>query len=69
MVMRLASYERRGKAGFGVVVGDGVVDLGKALEDRYADLKSLLEAGALGEARRAATRRPTSRSPRSRCFR
>ena len=56
--MRLASYERRGKAGFGVVVGDGVVDLGKALEGRYSDLKSLLEAGALGEARRAATRAP-----------
>jgi 2-keto-4-pentenoate hydratase/2-oxohepta-3-ene-1,7-dioic acid hydratase in catechol pathway len=58
MVMRLASYERRGKAGFGVVVGDGVVDLGKALEGRYADLRSLLEAGALGEARRAASRAP-----------
>ena len=56
--MRLASYERRGKAGFGVVVGDGVVDLGKALEGRCADLKSLLEAGALGEARRAASRAP-----------
>ena len=56
--MRLASYERQGKAGFGVVVGDGVVDLGKALEDRYSDLKSLLEASALGEARRAATRAP-----------
>jgi 2-keto-4-pentenoate hydratase/2-oxohepta-3-ene-1,7-dioic acid hydratase in catechol pathway len=41
-----------------VVVGDRVVDLGKALEGRYSDLKSLLEAGALGEARRAATRAP-----------
>jgi hypothetical protein len=34
----------------GVVVGDGVVDLGRALEGRYPDLESLLEAGALGGA-------------------
>ena len=29
--MKLVSFERSGQAGFGAVVGDGVVDLGKAL--------------------------------------
>lgn len=47
--MKLVSYERNGRAGFGVVVEGGIVDLGKALGGRYADLKALLEAGALGE--------------------
>jgi 2-keto-4-pentenoate hydratase/2-oxohepta-3-ene-1,7-dioic acid hydratase in catechol pathway len=35
------------------VVGDGVVDLGQALGGRFADLKALLEAGALGQAQAA----------------
>ncbi|MDW3688235.1 fumarylacetoacetate hydrolase family protein [Cupriavidus sp. CV2] len=52
--MRLVSYEHSGAAGFGVVVGDGVVDLGKALEGRYSDLRSLLAADALAAARPAA---------------
>jgi 2-keto-4-pentenoate hydratase/2-oxohepta-3-ene-1,7-dioic acid hydratase in catechol pathway len=57
--MRLVSFEHAGVAGFGVVAGDGVVDLGRALEGRFADLKSLLEAGALEQARAAAQgRRP-----------
>ena len=57
--MKLISFERGGKAGFGVVVGeDGVVDLGKALGGRYADLKSLLAADAIDEARELAGRSP-----------
>ena len=56
--MKLVSFERDGKAGFGVVVGDGVVDLCKALGGRHADLKSLLASDAMGEAREAAKRSP-----------
>jgi 2-keto-4-pentenoate hydratase/2-oxohepta-3-ene-1,7-dioic acid hydratase in catechol pathway len=51
--MKLMSFERGGKASFGAVVGDGVVDLGHALEGRFADLKALLEGDGLAEARNA----------------
>jgi 2-keto-4-pentenoate hydratase/2-oxohepta-3-ene-1,7-dioic acid hydratase in catechol pathway len=51
--MRLISFERHGRAGFGAVVGEGVVDLGAALGGRHADLKALLEADGLDPARRA----------------
>lgn len=54
--MKLISFERDGKASFGLVVGEGVIDLGRALEGRYVDLKALLEADALDEARRHAAR-------------
>jgi 2-keto-4-pentenoate hydratase/2-oxohepta-3-ene-1,7-dioic acid hydratase in catechol pathway len=49
--MKLVSYERQGRAGFGAVVGDGVVDLGAAFGGRHADLKSLLASDAVAEAR------------------
>jgi 2-keto-4-pentenoate hydratase/2-oxohepta-3-ene-1,7-dioic acid hydratase in catechol pathway len=51
--MRLVSFERAGKSGFGAVVGDGVVDLGIALGGRYADLKALLEGDGLQAAKDA----------------
>lgn len=56
--MKLVSFERGGQAGFGLVVGDGIVDLGIALGGRFADLKALLEADALDEARAQAARAP-----------
>ena len=57
--MRLVSFERQGRAGFGAVVDGGIVDLGTAFEGRYADLKALLAADAVAEAQRlAAQRRP-----------
>jgi 2-keto-4-pentenoate hydratase/2-oxohepta-3-ene-1,7-dioic acid hydratase in catechol pathway len=40
--MRLASFEINGRRTFGAVVGDGIVDLGKTLGSRAADLKALL---------------------------
>jgi 2-keto-4-pentenoate hydratase/2-oxohepta-3-ene-1,7-dioic acid hydratase in catechol pathway len=49
--MKLVSYERQGRAGFGAVVGDGIVDLGAAFGGRHADLKSLLASDAVAEAR------------------
>jgi 2-keto-4-pentenoate hydratase/2-oxohepta-3-ene-1,7-dioic acid hydratase in catechol pathway len=49
--MKLVSYERQGRAGFGAVVGEGIVDLGAAFGGRHADLKSLLASDAVAEAR------------------
>lgn len=43
--MKLISFERNGKASYGVVNGDRVVDLGARLGDRYATLRDLLAAG------------------------
>ena len=51
--MKLISFERDGRAGFGAVVDGGVVDLDAALDGRYADLQALLAADALGQARSA----------------
>lgn len=51
--MKLISFERNGRPGFGAVVDGGVVDLGAALGGRHADLKALLAADALAEARAA----------------
>lgn len=51
--MKLVSFERNGRAGFGAVIDGGVVDLGAALNGRHADLMALLAADALGEARAA----------------
>jgi len=47
--MKLLSYEHAGQARFGVVQGDGVIDLVKALGGRYPSLRALLAAQALGE--------------------
>lgn len=55
--MKLVSFEQGGRTGFGAVVGDGVVDLGKALEGRYADLVALLAADAVKVAQAAMTGR------------
>jgi 2-keto-4-pentenoate hydratase/2-oxohepta-3-ene-1,7-dioic acid hydratase in catechol pathway len=49
--MRLATYNARGRTGFGVVEGDGVIDLRTRLSARYATLLDVLRAGALDEVR------------------
>lgn len=50
--MRLVSYSRAGKAGFGAVGQDGIVDLGSRMATRgIGSLRGLLAAGALDEAR------------------
>ena len=51
--MKLVSYQRGGRDGFGAVIDDGVIDLGAALGGRFADLKALLAADAMGQAREA----------------
>jgi len=52
--MKVLSYRWQGKDSYGVVAGDGVVDIGKRLGAKYRDLKAVLAAGALDELRRAA---------------
>jgi 2-keto-4-pentenoate hydratase/2-oxohepta-3-ene-1,7-dioic acid hydratase in catechol pathway len=47
--MRLASYTVRGRAGFGAVTGDGLVDLRTRLGPRLSTLRDVLRAGALEE--------------------
>jgi 2-keto-4-pentenoate hydratase/2-oxohepta-3-ene-1,7-dioic acid hydratase in catechol pathway len=50
--MKIITYKHGGKATYGAVAGDGVVDLGKRL--KYENLRALLEAGGLAEADKAA---------------
>jgi 5-carboxymethyl-2-hydroxymuconate isomerase len=47
--MHLASYNVRGRSSFGVVSGDGIVDLKPRLAPRYQSLLDILRAGAQGE--------------------
>jgi 2-keto-4-pentenoate hydratase/2-oxohepta-3-ene-1,7-dioic acid hydratase in catechol pathway len=49
--MRLASYIAHGRASFGAVVGDGVVDFRVRFGSRFATLVDLIRANALEEAR------------------
>ena len=52
--MKLASYLLDGRPSYGVVEGNGVVDLGRRLGAKYPDLRALITANALDEAKRAA---------------
>lgn len=45
--MRLASYRHADRNSYGVVVEDRIVDLGRHLGNRFADLKALLAADSL----------------------
>jgi 2-keto-4-pentenoate hydratase/2-oxohepta-3-ene-1,7-dioic acid hydratase in catechol pathway len=51
--MRFASYNMRGRPSFGVVVGDGIVDL-RARLSRFSSLLDVFRAPALTEAKAAA---------------
>lgn len=55
--MRLMTFETNGKTSFGAVDGDGVIDLLAAMNGKYPDILSVLEAGALSEAESAAAGR------------
>ena len=52
--MHLASYKIRGRDSFGVVVGDGLVDLKLRMAPRYTSVLDILRAGALEEAKAVA---------------
>ena len=49
--MKLLSFELAGKARFGAVIGDGVVDLTERLGGRVQSLRAALDADALGRIR------------------
>ena len=51
--MRLATYEHNGEVSFGVVVGEGIVDLTPRIGDKYSGVLELLRAEALSEAENA----------------
>lgn len=52
--MKVVSFVRNGKSSYGVVVKDGIVDVGARLGSKYADLVAVLKAGALAEVEAAA---------------
>lgn len=52
--MKVVSFVRNGKSSYGVVVKDGIVDVGAKLGGKYADLVAVLKAGALAEVEAAA---------------
>jgi 2-keto-4-pentenoate hydratase/2-oxohepta-3-ene-1,7-dioic acid hydratase in catechol pathway len=56
--MRLATFSVKGKHSYGAVVGDGVVDLGPRIGNKYPSLIELIRAGALSEARAEAKAKP-----------
>ena len=53
--MKLVSYMVDGKATFGVVAGDGIVNATRCLGGRFSTLRQALAADALDEVRRATT--------------
>src|SRR5262245_34733616 len=52
--MKLATYSLDGRLSYGVVEGNGVIDLGRRIGARHPDLRTLITAQALDEAKRAA---------------
>ncbi len=52
--MKLASYVAQGKAAFGAVIGEGIIDLSARLGGRYAGLRHALAGNALAEMKKAA---------------
>jgi 2-keto-4-pentenoate hydratase/2-oxohepta-3-ene-1,7-dioic acid hydratase in catechol pathway len=52
--MKLASFKANGRTSYGAVTGSGIIDLGRKLT-KYGSLLDLFRAGAVGEAKAAAT--------------
>jgi 2-keto-4-pentenoate hydratase/2-oxohepta-3-ene-1,7-dioic acid hydratase in catechol pathway len=53
--MKLLSFRHGGKETYGVISGNGVVDLGKRLGATYPDLKTLIAKGGIEEAKKLAS--------------
>jgi 2-keto-4-pentenoate hydratase/2-oxohepta-3-ene-1,7-dioic acid hydratase in catechol pathway len=49
--MRLLSFQRAGRASFGIAADDGVIDAGARLGGKFATLREVLAGGALGALR------------------
>jgi 2-keto-4-pentenoate hydratase/2-oxohepta-3-ene-1,7-dioic acid hydratase in catechol pathway len=56
--MRLISFIHNERPGFGIVAGDGVVDAGRRLGEKYPDLKSALDSAGLERLRELAGETP-----------
>jgi 2-keto-4-pentenoate hydratase/2-oxohepta-3-ene-1,7-dioic acid hydratase in catechol pathway len=56
--MRIVSFEKNGRPGFGIVAGDGVVDASSRLAGRPKGLREALTAGALPQLERLASSKP-----------
>lgn len=56
--MKLVSYMHHNAAGYGIVEGDGIVDLSRRIGARYPDIRTLLAHDGLAEARKAAAGQP-----------
>jgi len=54
--VKLVSFSASGRASYGVLVGDAIVDLGRRLGSAYPTLRTALAAGALERAARDAER-------------
>jgi len=54
--LKLATFSAGGRIGYGAVMGNGILDLGRRLP--YASLLDVLRASALGELRKAAAAAP-----------
>lgn len=52
--MKLVSFELEGRASYGVLNGDRIIDLGQRFAAQYADLRAVLQADALPELKAAA---------------
>lgn len=48
--MRLVTFDLAGKVSYGALIGDGIVDLGGKLGQKYPDVKALIAGDALAEA-------------------
>jgi 2-keto-4-pentenoate hydratase/2-oxohepta-3-ene-1,7-dioic acid hydratase in catechol pathway len=49
--MKVVTFERSGTRSYGILENDHILDVGSRLASRYADLRSVLAAGALQELR------------------
>jgi len=56
--MKVVTFERNGVRSYGILENDRVLDVGNRLASRYADLRSVLAAGALQELLIASTQGP-----------
>jgi len=56
--MRLATFKTAKGTSYGAVTGNGIVDLGKRLGNKYPDLKSLIAKGGIEEAKKLVSEKP-----------
>ena len=56
--MRLATFRTSKGTSYGAVTASGIVDLGKRLGNKYADLKSLIAKGGIEEAKKLLSEKP-----------